>query len=1125
MKKKRFLCVLMVFVMILTSVPTQYVMANLNSNNSSVSNNLYDYTIFAGSYDEDAIVFNAGNICVNGNIGTNGTIKSLNSINGNGQKNEYANVNMPNFWKWIEDNSHGSRSIIKNDNITLNGEVRFNQDDVIATREGDISVDAVNVDLNGLVYAPNGTISIKAQNLNMNSIIIVADKIVIDCPNMNANYNNTIGSGLTFDDTIKYTVTFDLCGVETTEVAIQNVVAGEYAIKPETPTNDNYTFIGWYLDKNLESYYDFDESPVNKDITLYAGWYDDNDTTDTDKDGFCNEYEKLIGTDVYSNDTDADGIFDYDELYYDLNTDPCNADTDGDGVYDREEDSDNDGVTNIKEFELKIEPDVADTDGDGIDDGEEVYTYLTEPKHQDTDEDGLDDYKEILYNADPLTYNETFDITANVKKGDSEVANISFSLSMNGLTSEQVDSLIIEPVYNETLFPYDMPGYIGCPYDLTMSGEFKEATLCFEYESELNEKENFDPVIYYFDEEEQDLIPLETTVVDNIATAVTTHFSTYVLVDRQWLKNSEKWKDTYELEGYTHAEVSIVLDDSGSMRSNDSNNKRLSVARSLVEDFPDNVKASIYKFASYHNRLCGFTNDKKELKKYLSTAYFDSYGNTCLNTVLLSALDDFKNDDKDLLKIIVVLTDGAATDSDKSSKIIKKAKNNDVKIYSVGLGYKESYFKNNLKPLSNKTGGEFFYASDAKKLNKIYDKISDKISIVKDSDNDGLPDFYEEELPCFNGKVFKSDKNNADTDGDGLSDGEEVVIKKMYNISKDKIRIVGKLKSNPTLQDSDGDGLLDNASIKRGNSIIAPKDNDCLKYNGIYNMWKRHIYEMKNGDVGESYLDEGSQAKVKKEIEKLTDKYIKDKKNKDKYKKVVEWAINKIEKTIRKEIIEHKDDMNLYLTEHEDGVRKVLMAIKKQFTGEITAAVGAYILNFTYDNKKSAYHSHPVTWQKTYGYNDFFDTVFRTGSNMEVKKIEFKHNYRNHILWMWKGDYWNLGTGSEIGLYKQALDCNTHYDAVDFLSTMQLSTYEYSKGQVYGSYYNWDPINDRQWWITAFDWRHPNPKTSNLVTIGKVNFGSKEDMAEEVNDAAIEKETFCDTILDKKNNTIWIMWR
>lgn len=144
---------------------------------------------------------------------------------------------------------------------------------------------------------------------------------------------------------------------------------------------------------------------------------------------------------------------------------------------------------------------------------------------------------------------------------------------------------------------------------------------------------------------------------------------------------------------------------------------------------------------------------------------------------------------------------------------------------------------------------------------------------------------------------------------------------------------------------------------------------------------------------------------------------------------------------------------------------------------------------------------------------------------MAVEKIEFKQNYRNHILWMWKGDYWNLGTGSEIGLYKQALDCNTHYDAVDFLSTMQLSTYEYSKGQVYGSYYNWDPIDDRQWWITAFDWRHPNQKTSNLVTIGKVNFGSKEDMAEEVNNAAIGKKTFSDTILDKKNNTIWIMWR
>ena len=94
---------------------------------------------------------------------------------------------------------------------------------------------------------------------------------------------------------------------------------------------------------------------------------------------------------------------------------------------------------------------------------------------------------------------------------------------------------------------------------------------------------------------------------------------------------------------------------------------------------------------------------------------------------------------------------------------------------------------------------------------------------------------------------------------------------------------------------------------------------------------------------------------------------------------------------------------------------------------------------------------------------------------MLVEDIPYSYNNKEYVLWMWKGDYWNLGTGSEIGLYQQSAESRTHYDAVDFLCSMQLSTYKYSDGQVYGSYYNWNPVHNKQWWITAFDWRHPKP--------------------------------------------------
>ena len=283
---------------------------------------------------------------------------------------------------------------------------------------------------------------------------------------------------------------------------------------------------------------------------------------------------------------------------------------------------------------------------------------------------------------------------------------------------------------------------------------------------------------------------------------------------------------------------------------------------------------------------------------------------------------------------------------------------------------------------------------------------------------------------------------------------------------------------------------------------------------------------MKSDDVGESYLDSGSQTTVKNSFINLTNKYIKNKILKTKYQKVVEWSVNEIEQKIRTTLINNQSNMDSEFKENATIIRAISMAVKQCFNKEITAAIGAYILNFSYDDKKSAYHSFPVTWQKKYGYNHSFDTVFRIASNMDKEDVRFTYNNYDYKLWLWKGDYWNLGTGSEIGLYKRSKDSAAHYDAVDFEVPMQISTYKYSKGNVYGSYFNWDPVNDKQWWITAFDWKHKNPNKKNLLTIGKINLSSKEKMASSVV-AGIERGdyNFDDIILSNNDNTIWIIWK
>lgn len=49
------------------------------------------------------------------------------------------------------------------------------------------------------------------------------------------------------------------------------VKKGNLVVKPDEPTNDGYSFGGWYTDVNCTTTYDF-STPVNTDITLYAKW-------------------------------------------------------------------------------------------------------------------------------------------------------------------------------------------------------------------------------------------------------------------------------------------------------------------------------------------------------------------------------------------------------------------------------------------------------------------------------------------------------------------------------------------------------------------------------------------------------------------------------------------------------------------------------------------------------------------------------------------------------------------------------------------------------------------------------------------------------------------------------------
>ncbi len=137
---------------------------------------------------------------------------------------------------------------------------------------------------------------------------------------------------------------------------------------------------------------------------------------DSDGDGLC-DGPVTVGSCVAGEDLEGDGELDPGE------TDPDDPDTDGDGIDDGEEvdlgldpevaDSDGDELADGLERELGTNPLERDSDGDGTDDGdedsdgdrltnlEELRDWTTDPADPDTDDDGLEDGREVLALPDP----------------------------------------------------------------------------------------------------------------------------------------------------------------------------------------------------------------------------------------------------------------------------------------------------------------------------------------------------------------------------------------------------------------------------------------------------------------------------------------------------------------------------------------------------------------------------------------------------------------------------------------------------------------------------------------------------------------------------------------------------
>lgn len=450
-KLKRILSGAMAAVITLTSMPSLVFAEEAK----------YPYTMFASSSEDGAIAVNSSNFNVNGRIATNGTlVSSAQNRNINGGLKEHANEDMIFILDKIE-NTYFSESNVEEhpddyslentnininvpldvngeveltgninlntglkafDDVTLNGEVKNTSNSVICSETGDIIIDSINVNLNGLVYAPYGNVEINAQNLNLNNIIIIAETITINCPSLNANYDSRMAEFIGTESEIEevYLQTFGEYNATDNNIKITwntSYIDGSYDILSSVD-NENY-FSEAIVEDTYQYQYpiveDFETKYFKVSLTTRLGNVIVSNSikvvksetgyvvilTDTDSDGLSDLLEIEYGTDIKNSDTDGDGLTDYEELYY-TKTDPTKYDSVTEGISDADVDSDADGLSNKQEVELDTNPQKADSDEDDWSDGDEVNIYGTNPLNSDTDDDGLKDSVEPKLGLDPL---------------------------------------------------------------------------------------------------------------------------------------------------------------------------------------------------------------------------------------------------------------------------------------------------------------------------------------------------------------------------------------------------------------------------------------------------------------------------------------------------------------------------------------------------------------------------------------------------------------------------------------------------------------------------------------------------------------------------------------------------
>lgn len=658
--------------------------------------------------------------------------------------------------------------------------------------------------------------------------------------------------------------------VKSAVIIITNAV-GKMVLKREIEVEKNFAVsnAGLLIGDNIVTItVEYNDGSICTEEIIVTNYLESNmnnldiDMSDVDGDGLNGFVEELYGSNPECIDTDGDGLSDYEDLFI-LGYSPASADSDNNGILDSEEDADGDGLTNLEEIMYATDNCTIDSDGDLLTDFEEIMEYNTNPVLKDSDDDGVSDDWEIKNGYDPNLKESSFIVEYNCV---GEGTSVEITLEAEG---QYVSSFTTNVYKRSELINSTIPGYLGDAYDFCMDGEFVKAEVKYKFDETYLELEEFEPTIYYFNEDEQILEEVDTVWdgESNYVTAELEHFSIYLLLNKTEFESGweyeiveENLNDANEKENIN---IVFVVDISWSM----ANEKMEMVKESLdafVDALDDEDKAALVTFGSYATEKATLSYSRNLLKNEIAALSADFYATTAIYKGLIAAEniiaeDHIRYGEDARRDIILLYTDGMdepATKYNTYQNIIDDCNMMDVEIYSIGVGVVDDDILSNI---SSETGGKYFKVED---ITELVDKMNaakeEILAKQNDANNDGIPDDVAKEmfdgnlhfctgafLDVINSAYFEEEsieeielpsytllQENDDFDKDGLKNGDEWIV-----VEKDgKCSI--KYKSNPFNPDTDGDGYTDGEEKKKGTNI----NEYTVKENALNTLFNDGIY-------------------------------------------------------------------------------------------------------------------------------------------------------------------------------------------------------------------------------------------------------------------------------------------